>query len=59
MIKLDSVKLMRDIRDKLSKQYANMTPEELSRIHESFPDIKWKVQPGTGTKSARKGQSRK
>ncbi len=59
MIKIDAVKLMRDIRDILSEQYAKMTPEEISRIHESFPNIKWKTPPVKGPESTQPNKSRK
>lgn len=58
MICIDAVAMMRDIRDKLSDQYAKMTPEEISRIHENFPDIKWKTQPAKRAKSVRAAKLR-
>ena len=58
MICIDAVAMMRDIRDKLSDQYAKMTPEEISRIHENFPDIKWKTHPAKRAKSVRAAKLR-
>jgi hypothetical protein len=41
----DSVKLMRSIRDELSKKYQKMSiKEEIMDLHKNFPNIKWHVR---------------
>ncbi len=41
----DSVKLMRSIRDELSKKYQKMSiKEEILDLHKNFPNIKWRVR---------------
>ena len=39
----DAVKMMRELRDQLSKKYARMTlQEEMADLQSKFPHIKWK-----------------
>ncbi len=39
----DAVKMMREIRDKMSKKYSKMTIEgEIEDLQKKFPHIQWK-----------------
>jgi hypothetical protein len=41
----DAVKVMREIRDKMSRKYARMTPEEeIADLQKRLPHIPWKKQ---------------
>ena len=42
---LDAVKVMREIRDKMSRKYARMAPEEeIADLQKRLPHIPWKKQ---------------
>jgi hypothetical protein len=53
----DAIKVMREIRDKMSRKYARMTLEaETADLQKSLPRIPWKKQETPRKRSAVKGR---
>jgi hypothetical protein len=53
----DAVKVMREIRDKMSRRYARMKPEEeIADLRKRLPHIPWKKQEISRKRSALKGR---
>jgi hypothetical protein len=53
----DAVKVMREIRDKMSRKYARMTPEEeIADLQKRLPHIPWKKQENSRKRSVVKGR---
>ena len=53
----DAINMMRELRDQLSKKYANMTlQEEMAELQRAFPHIKWKQRPTSKGASVRHRQ---
>ena len=51
--KIDAVKMMRTIRDKLSQRYSNMTIEEqIADMEKNFKDITWESRNTDKIKTA-------
>lgn len=53
----DPVKVMREIRDRMSRKYARMTPqEEIADLQKRIPHILWKKQETPRKRSKLKGR---
>jgi hypothetical protein len=56
----DAVKVTREIRDKTSRKYARMTPEEeIADLRKRLPHVPWKKQELSRKRSAVKGREQK